>query len=247
MQKRSGSLLCLAGGLVIIAVGFFWLYPSETADLADTGKTPDKTVSQAAGQAPQSAPSTAAPGAASQASATTSPPASTAPQTAGNKTSMPLPEPVHHPKWPPQQHVELWQVDSSDPDTTVDGIPATKMTVEPELLSSMHVGQEVTLPIPALNRSVTATLTSTHNQLNNVEVFKGPITDGNDKDNVIITRGKTNTHVIVATREGVFSATIDNRTGAATLTDEGDINGMIDGGDDSVTVPGIEMPVPEAS
>jgi len=53
--------------------------------------------------------------------------------------------------------------------------------------------------------------------------------------------------VIVATREGVFSATIDNRTGSATLTDEGDINGRIDTGDDTMTVPGIEMPVPEAS
>lgn len=245
MQKRSGSLLCLAGGLVIIAVGYFWLSRTETPDLPDTVKADDRPAPQAASQAPQSAPAPA--NAAGQASPSAHPPTTANPQTTASSAAMPLPEPVHHPKWPPQQRVELWQVDAADPDTTVDGIPATKMTVEPKLLSSMHVGQEVTLPIPALNRSVTATLTSTHNQINNVEVFKGPITDGSDKDNVIITRGKTNTHVIVATREGVFSATIDNRTGNATLTDEGDINGMIDTGDDTMTVPGIEMPVPEAS
>ncbi|MGQ7273283.1 hypothetical protein [Marinobacter sp. V034] len=247
MQKRSGSLLFLAGGLVIIAVGFFWLSRSGSPDLPDTVQTADQPDPQAASQAPRPAPSAATAKTAGPSGAPAQAPATTAAQTTGSSTTMPLPEPVHHPKWPPQQRVELWQVDAADPDTTVDGIPATKMTVEPELLSSMHVGQEVTLPIPALNRSVTATLTSTHNQINNVEVFKGPITDGNDKDNVIITRGKTNTHVIVATREGVFSATIDNRTGSATLTDEGDINGRIDTGDDTMTVPGIEMPVPEAS
>lgn len=172
---------------------------------------------------------------------------SPAPTGSGGKTTanMPLPEPIQRP--PRQPRAELWQVDANTPATQVDGIPATRISVEPQLLDGMHVGQQVTLPIPALNRSVTARITSTHNQLNNVEVFKGPITDGHPKDNVIITRGQTNTYVVVATREGVYSAIIDNRTGNATLTDEGDINEGIQPGDDSVTVPGIEMPTPESS
>lgn len=158
---------------------------------------------------------------------------------------MPLPEPIQ--RAPRQPRAELWQVNATDPSTEVNGIPATRISVAPQLLDGMHVGQEVTLPIPALNRSVTAKITSTHNQLNNVEVFKGPITDGHPKDNVIITRGQTSTYVVVATREGTYSATIDNRTGNATLTDEGDINEGIQPGDDSITVPGIEMPTPESS
>ncbi|WP_148864676.1 biofilm-associated metzincin protease inhibitor BamI [Marinobacter fonticola] len=162
-----------------------------------------------------------------------------------NTANMPLPEPI--PRASRQPQAELWQVSTNAPATQVDGIPATRISVQPRVLDTMHVGQEVTLPIPNLNRSVTAKITSTHNQLNNVEVFKGPITDGHPKDNVIITRGQTSTYVVVATREGVYSATIDNRTGNATLTDEGDINEGIQPGDDSVTVPGIEMPTPESS
>jgi hypothetical protein len=160
--------------------------------------------------------------------------------------SAPLPEPIHRRLAPPPA-VDLWQVDPNDPQTTVDSIPATNVAVAPEVLDSLHVGQRVSMAIPSLNRTVTAEVTSTHNQLNNVAVFKGPITGGHDKDNVIITRGKTSTHVIVATREGVFSGVLDNGSGEGTLTDEGEINSRMRGLDDAVTAPGLEMTNPETA
>ena len=234
------TLLAIAGGLA-------WLiYPQNQNEVA-----PPEDVQAQAQQNGQAAPASPAPGHTKPAPgpdpgpvvATPSPvPAGSSGSTGAN---MPLPEPIQRPARQPR--VELWQVDAKNASTEINGIPATRISVAPRLLEGMHVGQEVTLPIPALNRSVTAKITSTHNQLNNVEVFKGPITDGDPKDNVIITRGQTNTYVVVATREGTYSATIDNRTGNATLTDEGDINEGIHPGNDSVTVPGIKMPTPESS
>lgn len=232
--------------IAVVGVITWLIYPNNSAN-KDTPETAQNQA-QSQGHTPPVPPapnkpkssSGSAPG---PAVATPSP----APAGSGRSgsASMPLPEPI--PQAPRQPRAELWQVNAKDPSTEVDGIPATRVDVEPQLLEGMHVGQELTLPIPGLNRSVTARITTTHNQLNNVEVFKGPITDGHPKDNVIITRGQTNTYVVVATREGVYSATINNRTGSATLTDEGDINEGILPGDDSITVPGIEMPTPESS
>lgn len=234
------TLLAIAGGLTWL------LYPQTQTEVAP----PEDAQAQAQPQG-QSTPAPPAPGNTKPASGSAPGPgpvvATPSPAGSGGSSSanMPLPEPIQ--RAPRQPRVELWRVNATDPSTEVNGIPATRISVAPQLLDGMHVGQEVTLPIPALNRSVTAKITSTHNQLNNVEVFKGPITDGQPKDNVIITRGQTSTYVVVATREGTYSATIDNRTGNATLTDEGDINEGIQPGDDSMTVPGIEMPTPESS
>ncbi|ENO15381.1 hypothetical protein J057_08521 [Marinobacter nanhaiticus D15-8W] len=236
------TLLATAGGLA-------WLiYPQTQSEVASPEA---QAQTQPKGQSASTPPPTPgnmkpAPGSAPGPGPVVATPSPVPAGSGGNSSAnMPLPEPIQ--RAPRQPRAELWQVDTKDPSTEVNGIPATRISIAPQLLDAMHVGQEVTLPIPALNRSVTAKITSTHNQLDNVEVFKGPVTDGHPKDNVIITRGQTSTYVVVATREGTYSATIDNRTGNATLTDEGDITEGIHPGDDSISVPGIEMPTPESS
>ena len=157
----------------------------------------------------------------------------------------PPPEPVHSDIIGARPRVDFWVRGSGAPAMDIDGIPASQLQVDPAVLRSLHVGQTLDLELPPLNRTVSTTLASTHNQLNKVQVFKGPITSGSDKDNVIVTRGEHSTYVVIATQEGVFSAVINNRTGAALLTDESDINrGMIDH-DDAVVEQGIAMPIPE--
>ncbi|GGY86096.1 hypothetical protein [Marinobacter zhanjiangensis] len=140
--------------------------------------------------------------------------------------------------------VSLWQAGSNPTKTEVDGFPATRLKADPQALAGLHVGQQVALQVPDLNRTVTARLTTTHNQLNNIEVFRGPVTGGHKKDNVIVTRGNTSTYVVVNTREGVYSAVIDNRTGDAVLTSEKDVQDNLAGEQDAIPVPGVNQTPP---
>lgn len=140
--------------------------------------------------------------------------------------------------------VSLWQADSNPTKTEVDGFPATRLKADPEALASLHVGQQLTLEVPELNRTLNARLTSTNNQLNDIEVFRGPVSDGHEKDNVVVTRGKTSTYVVMSTREGVYSAVINNRTGDTVLTSEKDVQDNLAGHDDAIPVPGVEQEPP---
>ena len=140
--------------------------------------------------------------------------------------------------------VSLWQADSNPTKTEVDGFPATRLQADPEALASLHVGQQLALQVPDLNRTLTARLTTTHNQLNNIEVFRGPVTDGHEKDNVIVTRGQTATYVVMSTREGVYSAVINNRTGDTVLTSEKDVQDNLAREEDAIPVPGIDQTPP---
>lgn len=140
--------------------------------------------------------------------------------------------------------VALWQAGDNPTKTDVDGFPATRLKANPDALASLHVGQQVALQVPELDRTVTARLTTTHNQLNNIEVFRGPVSGGHEKDNVIVTRGRTSTYVVLSTREGVYSAVIDNRSGDAVLTSETDVQNNLAGEQDAIPVPGINQTPP---
>ncbi|WP_328188234.1 hypothetical protein [Marinobacter sp. OP 3.4] len=140
--------------------------------------------------------------------------------------------------------ISLWEAGNHPDKTEVDGFPATRLQANPEALAGLHVGQQVALPVPELNRTVTARLTTTHNQLNNIEVFRGPVTDGHAKDNVVVTRGETSTYVVLSTRDGVYSAVIDNHSGDAVLTSETDVQDKLAGHEDAIPVPGIDQTPP---
>ena len=63
--------------------------------------------------------------------------------------------------WP--DTVRLWQTVENDPSTTVDGVPATRLQVDPKRLRQLHVGQTLTLDIPHEGTAFEAKITSTHN------------------------------------------------------------------------------------
>lgn len=159
-----------------------------------------------------------------------------------------VPAPIPGSDQPRPASITLWQQASGNAETDADGFPATRLQADPGLLDSFHVGQELIIDIPDLQQPVTARLETTHNQLDKVQVFRGPITDRGEYDNVIVTRGDTATYVVVATTESVWSAVIDHRTGETLLTDERDIL-VRQQHENPIPVPGIdqEPPSPENS
>lgn len=140
--------------------------------------------------------------------------------------------------------VSLWKTGDTPGKTQVDGFPATRLKADPDTLNSLHVGQQVVLQVPELNRTVTAHLNSTHNQLNDIRVFRGSVSSGHEDDSVVVTRGRRSTYVVLSTREGTYSAVIDNHSGDAALTSETDIQDNLAGHDDAIPVPGIDQEPP---
>lgn len=157
-----------------------------------------------------------------------------------------VPDPIPGHDQPRPASITLWQQVPGGEHADADGFPATRLQADPGLLGTFHVGQELVIDIPDLQQPVTARLESTHNQLDSVQVFRGPVMDRGEYDNVIVTRGDTATYVVVATTESVWSAVIDHRTGETLLTDERDIL-VRQRHDDYIPVPGIdqEPPSPE--
>ncbi|MFW5824356.1 MAG: hypothetical protein ACOCVV_05280 [Marinobacter sp.] len=154
-----------------------------------------------------------------------------------------LPERPDNPARNARPVTSLWDADNATT-TEVDGFPATKLQADPDALTGLHVGQQVALQVPALDRTLTARLNTTSNQLNNIQVFHGSVGGGHDHDNVVITRGQRSTYVVLSTREGTYSAVIDNGSGETVLTSEGDIQDNLAGHDDAIPVPGIDQEPP---
>lgn len=147
--------------------------------------------------------------------------------------------------WP--DTVRLWQTAENDSSTIIDGMPATRLQVNPERLSQLHVGQTLSLEIPHEGITFEAKIASTHNDPGGVKVWRADIADGLDEAGVIISQGKIQTHLIIASEQGNYSVVIDNKTGESTLIDEGEINarqapfddGIVVGPPDESTLPPI--------
>lgn len=145
-----------------------------------------------------------------------------------------------------ESEVRLWQLDDETPDTMLDGNPAKRLQTDPELVEAFHVGQTLHLDIPQSNLTLEAQLDSTYNQSANVHIFRGKIPGGSPDDNVIVTRGKIETHLVIATKEGTYTAIIDNATGQTTLIDQAEINTHQIPFDDGIPVEPVEQHPPPA-
>lgn len=159
--------------------------------------------------------------------------------------SLPIPQSVEDlsRNWP--DTLRLWQAAENDSSTTVDGMPATRLQVDPERLRQLHVGQTLTLDIPHQGNTLEAKITSTHNDPGGVKVWRADIADAREEAGVIITQGKIQTHLIIASEKGNYSVVIDNKTGQSTLIDEGEINARQAPFDDGIVVgPPAESTLP---
>lgn len=142
--------------------------------------------------------------------------------------------------------INLWQTSSGNASTTADGFPATQLQTDPAILNTLHVGQELIIDIPGLVQPVISRIEETHNQLDTVNVFSGPILNQGDHANLIITRGQNASYVIVSTNESVWSAVIDHQTGETLLTDERDILIGLSH-EDTLPVPRVDLQPPDRS
>lgn len=119
--------------------------------------------------------------------------------------------------------VDLWQLDTDNPDTDWGGVPAKRMHTAAERLNQFQVGQTLRFNLPQRQATLEAKLESTQNDVANVKIWKGRILDGQPMDNLVVTQGKIQTHITLATHEGTYTAIIENATGDTVLIDEGDI------------------------
>lgn len=143
-----------------------------------------------------------------------------------------------------EAEISLWQSDSANPDTLLDGNPAARLHTNPELVKTLHVGQKLHLEIPQRNAAVEAEIASTYNLTPRTQVWQGKVVDGHPQDNVTVTRGELETHVTIATFEGTYSAIIDNATGDTVMVDEGDITANQIPFEDGISVDPIEQQPP---
>lgn len=229
----SKALAFVAGIAVVIAALLFLFAPvSSDPESASPAQTPE------AGTRATDNPDTREPPAAGLADAGVPDNVSRWPDPEATSA---LPERPNSPSRNARPVVSLWRTDGDPEKTEVDGFPAIRMKGDPEAAASLHVGQQLALQLPDLDRTLSARLESTHNQLNDIQVFRGPVSGGHEDDNVVVTRGKKSTYVVISTHEGVYSAVIDNETGDTTLTSETDIQDNLAGEDDAIPVPGVEQ------
>ncbi|MCX4026129.1 hypothetical protein H0A36_11385 [Endozoicomonas sp. SM1973] len=159
---------------------------------------------------------------------------------------IPLPEPAPAlPEVDPNEVSSMWKASEQEQTVDENGIPATHLQVNPQLISSLQLGQTLEFEVPALNQSYQAELTTTHNQLDDVHVFKGKINNGSENDNVIVTRGEVETYVTVSTSDGVYSVRIDNASGKATMISEDDIAKTITNFNDAIPAPEVPVEPPK--
>ncbi len=155
-----------------------------------------------------------------------------------------LPAPVTESTSAPAR-IQLWDAPASDMIVDIDGIPGVRLQVDPENLRKMRLGQTLVLDIPGSSTIIESELTDTYNDPGGVQVWQGHINGEVDEAAVIVTRGKTHTHMIIASAHGNYSVVIDNHTGESTFVDEGHIQNRQAPIDDAVYVdPPDSIPLP---
>lgn len=111
-----------------------------------------------------------------------------------------------------------------------------RLQVNPDHLRQLRLGQTLILDIPDSNVLIESELTDTYNDPGGVQVWQGHINGEVDEAAVIVSRGKTHTHLIIASEQGNYSVVINNQTGESTFIDEGIIQDRQAPIDDAVYV-----------
>ncbi|WP_369600450.1 hypothetical protein AAIA72_11430 [Hahella sp. SMD15-11] len=130
------------------------------------------------------------------------------------------------------------------PRVNADGIEEQVGHIDPTVLDSLAVGRSVTLSLPD-GATRTALLEDFSVQDGKVSVWRGPLQDGTDVENLIITRGQDTTWLMVSTATTSYTIRVDNHTGEAVVTNEGTGNPGL--GNEPHVVPPTDEPVPPSA
>lgn len=146
------------------------------------------------------------------------------PEPAEPADEFPLPEPLMDDGAVHASEVDVWQLPQEETTVEVDGLPAVTLTLDPAVLSSLQVGQVVHFALPDGAGDIEAEIRQTYNDPTGVQVWKGRVKNDVNQASIIITRGEIQTHIVIATTQGNYSAVVDNRSGDGTLINESTIH-----------------------
>ncbi len=134
---------------------------------------------------------------------------------------IPIPEPLPQPSWTGPEQIVLWQ--NLYPPSTLerDGIEQINVQLDPAHLTSLHPGQTLILPLPDGAPQVEAIITDTFNDVNGTHNWRTRVQNHLPNASVLITQGSEKTHVAIFTEQGSYTLIADNKTGQASLVDEG--------------------------
>lgn len=187
------------------------------------------------------APRITAPAVAHLADAASADPTQQAPLAAA---ALPVPE-VAAPAPEGPAGLELWQAPTAAASTDLDGIPALVVRVDPKILHSLHVGQTLLLNVDDAGTQIAAEVASTYNDPQGVQVWQGSVKGGLPGSSLVIAQGQAQTHLLVTSEQGTYSAVIDHVTGEATIVDEGALMAGQASFDDAIPVAAFDdAPLP---
>lgn len=136
----------------------------------------------------------------------------------------PLPESVVQETITQAGNIDLWQLAEGESHTVVDDVPAVKFALDPKHLASLQVGQIVRLQLPDSAGDIEAEIRETYNDPAGVQVWKGSVKNDVHAASIILSRGEIQTHIVIASTQGNYSAVVDNRSGDGTLINESTIH-----------------------
>ncbi|MCX4026419.1 hypothetical protein H0A36_24350 [Endozoicomonas sp. SM1973] len=141
--------------------------------------------------------------------------------------------------------ITAWVVDANNPIIEEDGIHVGHAKVDLNVLESLALGQTLEIALPHLNENYKATIVSTYNTQDGVEVWQGQIENGQAFENISISRGSRETYITVVTSNGPYSVSANNETGKTTIINISEITDKkTQGRVDSVSVPKFEITPP---
>lgn len=148
-------------------------------------------------------------------------PPAQAPGAEGSTGAIPLPDALQRVPWAGPEQLVLWQ-NPSHPNVEVhEGIEHIIVQIDPTHLTSLHPGQTLIMPLPDGAPEVHAVITETFNDAVGTHNWKTQVQNELPNASVLITQGDLQTHIAVFTEAGSYTLIADNKTGRATLVDEG--------------------------
>lgn len=135
--------------------------------------------------------------------------------------AIPVPEALQRVPWAGPEQVVLWQNPTHPNVELHDGIEHAIVQIDPAHLSSLHPGQTLIMPLPDGAPEVHAVITETFNDAVGTHNWKTRVQNDLSNASVLITQGDQQTHIAVFTEAGSYTLIADNKTGRATLVDEG--------------------------
>jgi hypothetical protein len=135
--------------------------------------------------------------------------------------------------WSGPAQLVLWQNNYPPVVEQAGGIEQILVQLNPQHLASLHPGQTLILPLPEGAPEVHALVTETFNDATGTHNWRAEVQNDVPNASVLITQGSVQTHIAIFTERGSYTLIADNKTGRASLVDEGKLiarQAMLDDG-----------------